>query len=760
MADLRIVDAPEIPTANITGQERLPTGGSGNYSISLDSVADYTKTKKDLADNTSVDGKVNGVRQELNTHIEDSLNPHQVTKSQIGLGNVDNTADLDKPVSNSTQAAIISAVTPKADKTYVDSQLALKADKNDVESSLLTKADKIYVDNQLTLKADKTEIVEQLLLKSDKTYVDSALLTKADKTYTDNQLTLKADKTYVDSQDSLLQSQINQKATAEYLDNALTEQTNTVNTALSNLSTVANKFYPTLAEANADIANIAVNQPVSIGEVANGGLWYKATAEATTLTKNPYDPLTQAKADATTKANAAEANAKSYTDAAKSEAIATADNNADIKISTALNKSSGTFDTFAALELSTLINGAFALVANDTDPTKNGHYKKVAGVWTKTSYNPPREITYKYDNLGNLLHRFTPKVVGKAVTYTGAVVTGANYEARILPVVEGDLMYLLNSIGSINGAQGSEWKFYASNPFETETPRINPTTYSSSQYQGKAFLKVVVPEGATKLVLNTKYNGQVIDWSVRKDAPSTSYALSKYTIVDIDGIDVSPSISPLELKRIRIFGDEVIPTNTVDTIIKETGALVESSIEVSAKVSTIADIILGGTNAARRDNTTSAVVRPNLDLSGTDMVLIMVGSNDAPIISNGDLSFIPLNPTTNSWNDLQKFPNTFVGNLALIIERLQGLYPKMVIKLFSPPYVNLTGKDKSVIESLLPAMQIVANYYSVEFINTTYSSGLSYRFMSAAANKYSIDGKILSTQGAEILNKFILKSII
>ena len=132
MADLRIIDAPEIPTNNITGQEKLPTGGNGNYSISLDSLADYTKTKKDLADNTSVDGKVNGVRQELDAHIEDLLNPHQVTKGQIGLGNVDNTADADKPVSNSTQAAIISAVSPKADKTYVDNQLTLKANKADV----------------------------------------------------------------------------------------------------------------------------------------------------------------------------------------------------------------------------------------------------------------------------------------------------------------------------------------------------------------------------------------------------------------------------------------------------------------------------------------------------------------------------------------------------------------------------------------------------------------------------------------------------
>ena len=103
MADIRIVDAPEIPTENITGEEKIPTGGSGNYSITLDSVADYTKTKKDLVDTTTVDNKVNGVRQELDVHIEDLLNPHQVTKGQIGLGNVDNTADSTKSVASAAK---------------------------------------------------------------------------------------------------------------------------------------------------------------------------------------------------------------------------------------------------------------------------------------------------------------------------------------------------------------------------------------------------------------------------------------------------------------------------------------------------------------------------------------------------------------------------------------------------------------------------------------------------------------------------------
>ena len=64
-----------------------------------------------------------------------------------------------------------------------------------------------------------------------------------------------------------------------------------VNTAISNLSTTANKYYSTLAAANADIANIALNQSVTIGEEANSGLWEKKTAEATSLTRSPYDPV-------------------------------------------------------------------------------------------------------------------------------------------------------------------------------------------------------------------------------------------------------------------------------------------------------------------------------------------------------------------------------------------------------------------------------------------------------------------------------------
>lgn len=43
---------------------------------------------------------------EIDSHISATNNPHSVTKTQIGLSAVDNTSDLDKPISTATQTAL------------------------------------------------------------------------------------------------------------------------------------------------------------------------------------------------------------------------------------------------------------------------------------------------------------------------------------------------------------------------------------------------------------------------------------------------------------------------------------------------------------------------------------------------------------------------------------------------------------------------------------------------------------------------------
>lgn len=55
------------------------------------------------------------IEYELASHINNKNNPHEVTKAQVGLGNCDNTSDLDKPISTATQAALDGKVSKTGD---------------------------------------------------------------------------------------------------------------------------------------------------------------------------------------------------------------------------------------------------------------------------------------------------------------------------------------------------------------------------------------------------------------------------------------------------------------------------------------------------------------------------------------------------------------------------------------------------------------------------------------------------------------------
>lgn len=76
----------------------------------IDEAVGYALNIPDIQnDVASLESKVaplNGVPAQLQAHINDTDNPHSVTKVQVGLGNVNNTSDADKPVSSATQAAL------------------------------------------------------------------------------------------------------------------------------------------------------------------------------------------------------------------------------------------------------------------------------------------------------------------------------------------------------------------------------------------------------------------------------------------------------------------------------------------------------------------------------------------------------------------------------------------------------------------------------------------------------------------------------
>lgn len=66
--------------------------------------ADVTLSAADVGADAA--GAASGVQTNLTSHTNNKSNPHSVTAAQVGLGNVDNTSDANKPISTATQTAL------------------------------------------------------------------------------------------------------------------------------------------------------------------------------------------------------------------------------------------------------------------------------------------------------------------------------------------------------------------------------------------------------------------------------------------------------------------------------------------------------------------------------------------------------------------------------------------------------------------------------------------------------------------------------
>lgn len=79
-----------------------------NRTNAINSLRTELKTYVDglIADKGS---DITALETKVNKHIANKSNPHTVTKTQVGLGNVNNTSDADKPVSTAQAAAIADA---------------------------------------------------------------------------------------------------------------------------------------------------------------------------------------------------------------------------------------------------------------------------------------------------------------------------------------------------------------------------------------------------------------------------------------------------------------------------------------------------------------------------------------------------------------------------------------------------------------------------------------------------------------------------
>ena len=105
----------------------------------------------------------------LQEHISNKANPHNVTKGQIGLGNVNNTTDLDKPVSTAQQNLLNSSLSSHNTSSSSHNDIRL------LVSGLTTRLNALADSDDTTLD-QLSEIVAYI--KNNRTLIDSITTSK------------------------------------------------------------------------------------------------------------------------------------------------------------------------------------------------------------------------------------------------------------------------------------------------------------------------------------------------------------------------------------------------------------------------------------------------------------------------------------------------------------------------------------------------------------------------------------------------------
>lgn len=172
--------------AQQVGRNTLTITSATTSQAGLMSSSDKSKLDG-LKDQAGITSDIDAVQTNLETHINNKFNPHKVNKAQVGLGNVDNTSDANKPISNATQTALngkFSATDGNALKQRVDNIPKLVATDITVDSD----------NDSVNISLDKTSIVDGTLSGTtininSATASKAGILTPSDKTKIDKIIT-------------------------------------------------------------------------------------------------------------------------------------------------------------------------------------------------------------------------------------------------------------------------------------------------------------------------------------------------------------------------------------------------------------------------------------------------------------------------------------------------------------------------------------------------------------------------------------------
>lgn len=169
--------------AQQVGRNTLTITSATTSQAGLMSSSDKTKLDG-LKDQAGITSDINAVQTNLETHINNKSNPHEVTKDQVGLGNVDNTSDANKPISNATQTALNG-------KFSATDGNALKQTIEDMPNLVVTEGSISHKDNKISLSLRQQDL-------KDPVNIDSILLTFNPATDSTAGIILPSDKSKID----------------------------------------------------------------------------------------------------------------------------------------------------------------------------------------------------------------------------------------------------------------------------------------------------------------------------------------------------------------------------------------------------------------------------------------------------------------------------------------------------------------------------------------------------------------------------------
>ena len=146
----------DLPIESVVVGGRYDAGNK-NVILTLDSGDEISFSVADL-----IEGLVSDAA--FNEHVNNKNNPHGVTKAQVGLGNVNNTSDNDKPISAATQSALDKKVDKVAGKSLInDTEMTRLAGMSDGANKVEASTNgKIKIDGSEVSVYDDTALSERI----------------------------------------------------------------------------------------------------------------------------------------------------------------------------------------------------------------------------------------------------------------------------------------------------------------------------------------------------------------------------------------------------------------------------------------------------------------------------------------------------------------------------------------------------------------------------------------------------------------------